>query len=220
MTVRAEQEVGRVGGAARRATQLSPSRARQEHAEEMQDGDIQGRARNYRPLATMSSTIFSCCVSFGMTIDGGSGVSRGGRSDAVKAREFWMRTALREGEEEERQQLEEEEWSGRGADALHDDESGHGLDDGHRTASDRRESETDDETGERERGTHRGTTQGSWRPRVARTPASPEYLAVVCSCEIVAGDLKAILRAGRQRQLSDVSQSSSSASRRRARRRT
>jgi hypothetical protein len=28
---------------------------------------------------------------------------------------------------------------------------------------------------------YRGTTHGSWRPRVARTPLLPAYVAVVCS---------------------------------------
>lgn len=54
-------------------------------------------------------------------------------------------------------------------------------------------SQLDDRLVGRLRATHRGTTQGSWRPRVASTPLSPSYLAVACSCEMVAGDLKAIL---------------------------
>jgi len=43
-------------------------------------------------------------------------------------------------------------------------------------------------------GTARGTTHGSCRPFAARTPDDPSYRAVGCSCEIVAGGLKPILR--------------------------
>ena len=42
-------------------------------------------------------------------------------------------------------------------------------------------------------GTARGTTQGSCRPLVARTPSDPSYLAVFCSWEIVAGGLNPTL---------------------------
>ena len=47
-------------------------------------------------------------------------------------------------------------------------------------------------------GTARGTTHGSWRPRAASVPGVPSYCAVSCACEIVAGDLKPILRASHQ----------------------
>jgi hypothetical protein len=43
-------------------------------------------------------------------------------------------------------------------------------------------------------GTARGTTQGSCRPLVARTPSDPSYLAVFCSWEIVAGGLNPTLQ--------------------------
>lgn len=43
-------------------------------------------------------------------------------------------------------------------------------------------------------GTARGTTHGSCLPLAASTPAEPSYVAVGCSFEIVAGDLKAQLR--------------------------
>jgi hypothetical protein len=42
-------------------------------------------------------------------------------------------------------------------------------------------------------GTARGTTQGSCRPLVARTPSDPSYLAVFCSWEMVAGGLNPTL---------------------------
>lgn len=45
-------------------------------------------------------------------------------------------------------------------------------------------------------GTARGTTQGSCRPRAASTPFEPSYVAVGCSLDIVAGDLKAHLSDG------------------------
>lgn len=43
-------------------------------------------------------------------------------------------------------------------------------------------------------GTARGTTQGSCRPLASSTPDEPSYLAVCCSCEIVAGGLNPTLR--------------------------
>lgn len=43
-------------------------------------------------------------------------------------------------------------------------------------------------------GTARGTTQGSCRPRATSVPGVPSYWAVSCDCEMVAGDLKPILR--------------------------
>lgn len=45
-------------------------------------------------------------------------------------------------------------------------------------------------------GTARGTTHGSCRPLAASTPEDPSYLAVGCSCAIVAGGLKPTLRGG------------------------
>ena len=43
-------------------------------------------------------------------------------------------------------------------------------------------------------GTARGTTHGSCRPFASSTPDDPSYRAVGCSCEIVAGGLKPILK--------------------------